>query len=65
MKSRYCIGVDLGGTNIAVGLVDLETKSILKKHSIRTNAPRPCEAISQDIVKLCRDLCAAAEIPRC
>lgn len=57
-KSKYCIGVDLGGTNIAIGLVDLESKRILKQHSVKTNAPRPCEAISQDIAAICRKLCA-------
>ena len=53
----FCIGVDLGGTNIAVGLVNLKSRSIIRKASIKTNAPRPCEAISEDIVRLCRDLC--------
>ena len=62
MKSRYCIGVDLGGTNIAVGLVDLEIKSILKKHSIRTNAPRPCEEISRDIINVCKKVCRDANV---
>ena len=57
-KSKYCIGVDLGGTNIAVGLVDLESKRILKQHSVKTNAPRPCEAISKDIASVCEKLCA-------
>ena len=56
---EYCIGVDLGGTNIAAGIVDLSSKSIVRKSSMKTNAPRPCEAISKDIVKLCRDLCSA------
>ena len=28
LKSKYCIGVDLGGTNIAAGIVDLEEKKI-------------------------------------
>ena len=54
---NFCIGVDLGGTNIAVGLVNLKTRSIIRKASVKTRAPRPCEAISEDIVKLCRDLC--------
>ncbi len=56
---NYCIGVDLGGTNIAVGIVDLKSKKIVRKASIKTNAPRSCESISQDIVKLCNDLCRA------
>lgn len=55
---NYCIGVDLGGTNIAAGIVDLDTKEIVKKASIKTNAPRSCEEISKDIIDLCRRLCS-------
>lgn len=54
---KYCIGVDLGGTNIAAGLVDLETKGIAAKKSIKTNAPRPCAEIAADIAELCHDVC--------
>jgi len=57
LQSKYCIGVDLGGTNIAAGIVDLDAKRIVKKKSIKTNAPRSCEAICKDIDTLCRDLC--------
>ena len=55
---EFCIGVDLGGTNIAVGIVDLAKKSIVRKASIKTCAPRSCESIAEDIVKLSRDICA-------
>ena len=54
---NFCIGVDLGGTNIAVGLVNLKSRSIIRKTSIKTHAPRSCESISLDIVRLCRELC--------
>ena len=54
---RYCIGVDLGGTNIAVGLIDLDGKVILHKKSVKTRAPRPCEEISTDIKGVCLELC--------
>ena len=54
---RYCIGVDLGGTNIAVGLLELDSKRIQDKISIKTNAPRPCEEISRDIAEVSRELC--------
>ena len=57
LQSKYCIGVDLGGTNIAAGIVDLDAKKIVRKKSIKTNAPRSCEAICKDIDTLCRDLC--------
>ena len=56
MKSGYCIGVDLGGTNIAVGLVDLASHEIVKQHSIKTNAPRSAEDISRDIADVCKKL---------
>jgi len=55
---RYCIGVDLGGTNIAVGLIDLDSKRILNKKSTKTRAPRPCKEICEDIKELSLALCA-------
>ena len=51
---RYCLGIDLGGTNIAVGLVELDSKTIVCKKSTKTLAPRSCESIAEDMVKLCR-----------
>ena len=54
---RYCLGVDLGGTNIAVGLVDADAVSIVRKMSTKTNAPRPCEDISADIRSLSLAIC--------
>ena len=59
---NYCIGVDLGGANIAVGLVDLTEKKIIRRFSAKTNAPRPCEQISSDIVKIIGNLCSAEGI---
>lgn len=54
---KYCVGVDFGGTNIAVGLVDIDGKRIIGKKSTPTNAPRPCTEISKDIARLCEELC--------
>ena len=59
---NYCIGVDLGGTNIAVGLVDLSARRIVRQMSVKTNAPRSCEAISQDILSVIRTLCNQEKI---
>ena len=59
---NYCIGVDLGGTNIAAGIVDLKGKRIIRKASVKTNAPRPCEEISRDIVELCKSVCASENL---
>ena len=48
--------MDLGGTNIAVGLVN-EKMEIVKKTSAPTRAERSAEAIAEDIAALCRGLC--------
>ena len=52
---KYYIGIDLGGTNIAAGIVD-ETYRILKKASTPTMAERPADEIVDDIAKVCRQL---------
>ena len=52
----YSIGVDLGGTNIAVGIVD-ENYKIVKKDSCPTLANRPAEEIIRYMVALCKRLC--------
>lgn len=44
----YKIGVDLGGTNIAVGVVD-ENNQIVGRGKVKTNCPRPAEEIFDDI----------------
>lgn len=49
------LGVDLGGSNIKVALVEGDGR-ILREISRPTNLPRPAEAICDDIVQLCRDL---------
>ncbi len=48
------IGVDLGGTNIVVGVVN-EQYEIVAKVRCKTCADRPAEDIMQDIAKLCRE----------
>lgn len=50
------IGIDLGGTNIAVGIVN-EDGVILSRKSAPTLAKRKYNYIIDDIVKLCNDLC--------
>ncbi len=46
----YRIGVDLGGTNISVGVVDNDF-NIIGRGKMKTNAPRPAEEIFADIAK--------------
>ena len=50
------IGIDLGGTNIAVGIVN-EEGVILAKKSALTLAEREYDRIIDDIVKLCSGPC--------
>lgn len=50
----YCIGIDLGGTNIVVGIVDKDTKSILHKAKCKTNAAnRTWQEIADDMINCC------------
>lgn len=55
----YNIGIDLGGTNIAAGIVD-ENYNIVKKASIPTNAGRSADEITADIAALCQKVTAEA-----
>lgn len=52
----YRIGIDLGGTNIAAGIVN-EKFEILAQDSTPTLADRPNEEIVKDIANLCKKLC--------
>ncbi|MBE6623607.1 MAG: ROK family protein [Ruminococcaceae bacterium] len=52
----YYIGVDLGGTNIAIGIVD-ENGKILKKASVPTRAEREADEIIRDMADLAKKLC--------
>jgi glucokinase len=50
---KYLIGVDLGGTNIKTGLVDLSGK-IIKKYEIPTEAKKGTKAVIDNIAKTIR-----------
>ncbi len=57
----YRIGVDLGGTNIAVGVIN-EKYEIIARAGAKTNMPRPAKEIFSDIVKCVKDAAAKADI---
>lgn len=57
----YRIGIDLGGTNIAVGVVNDDCK-IIGEGKRKTNAPRPAEAICDDIAAATFDAIKNANI---
>ena len=57
----YYIGIDLGGTNIAAGIVD-EKYNLLIKGSVPTMAERAPEEIIKDMAKLCEKLVSDANL---
>ena len=60
----YRIGIDLGGTNIAVGVVN-EKFEIVAQDSTPTLVGRPSEEIVDDIAMLCKKLCEKLGIAEC
>jgi glucokinase len=57
----YKIGIDLGGTNIAVGVAD-ENLRIIGRGQRKTNAPRPYEQIFADIIAATEEAIVSAGI---
>lgn len=52
----YRIGIDLGGTNIAVGVVN-DRYEIVARRSVPTGAERPAEEVIRDMATPWRRLC--------
>ncbi|NLD87521.1 MAG: ROK family protein, partial [Clostridiales bacterium] len=57
----YYIGIDLGGTNIACGVVDDSCK-IIYKDSVPTNVSRPAEEIIKSMALLAADAAEKSEV---
>lgn len=57
----YNVGIDLGGTNIKVGIVN-ESYEIIGRSNIKTNLPRPAEEIAASIAEGVRLACEDAKI---
>ena len=53
----YYLGIDLGGTNIAAGIVD-EKLNIVAKASVPTGAQRGIDVVMDDMAALCKKLLA-------
>jgi glucokinase len=54
--NRYAIGIDIGGTKIAAGLVELSTARIIAKENIATLPERGGAAVLRDTLELARRL---------
>ncbi len=57
----YYIGIDIGGTNIACGIVDEDCR-IIASAKVKTNAPRPYEEILEATKESVRAACVKAGI---
>jgi len=57
----FCaIGVDVGGTKIAAGLVTFPKGQVRDRLQLPTIPARGADAIFEDVLRLCEELCAAA-----
>jgi glucokinase len=54
------VGLDVGGTKIAAGIVAFPEGRVLARRQIPTNAQRPGESVLADAVQLAGDLCGEA-----
>lgn len=59
---QYAIGIDVGGTKIAGGIVDLATGRLTAQRQILTEYQRGGEAVLADVATMARDL--LAQVPR-
>lgn len=62
LLARYAIGIDIGGTKIAGGVVNVDSGEILWRQSIPTLAHRGGEAVLADCITLIEELIQVASI---
>jgi len=61
--SRFtALGIDVGGTKIAAGLVTFPEGQVHSRRQIRTEPERGGAAVLEDVVRLANDLAAAARL---
>lgn len=58
---KYYLGIDLGGTNIAAGIVD-ENYKIISQCSVKTRSPRPADEIIDDMAFTAMDVLNKANL---
>ncbi len=62
MPDRPVLGIDIGGTKVAVGIVDLSTQTMLSTLTAPTPAEKGGTAVYQTVVNLCQQLPELATI---
>jgi glucokinase len=63
-KTFTALGIDVGGTKIAAGIVNFPAGDVVAQHTISTGAKRGGEAILRDVVELAERLSGEAEQAR-
>ena len=58
---KYYIGIDLGGTNIAAGVVN-ENNEIIAQSSVKTKSERPAVQVIDDMAAVAKSAVAKAEL---
>ncbi len=58
---KYFLGIDLGGTNLKVGIVNKDGEILYKKQQ-KTNLPKSMQEIEEDIYLLSKNLCIENKI---
>jgi glucokinase len=61
-KEMYRVGIDLGGTNIAAGLVNMDG-NIVYKDSVPTQRERPYQEIIKDMAMLTKKVIEESKVP--
>ncbi len=61
MSLQYKVGIDIGGTNVKVGIIDLEN-NIIAKHSVPTDADKGFEQVVQNIIRALNELAEKIDI---
>lgn len=59
-QTRFALGIDVGGTKIAGGIVDLATGAVTARRQVATHFERGGAAILADSLALAKDLCRDA-----
>lgn len=62
-QKRYGLGIDLGGTKILAGIVDLESGKILGSSRKKTHAERGAQAIADRVNEVAQEALDDAKIP--
>jgi glucokinase len=63
MAGRYALGIDIGGTKIYAGVVDVESGKVLGTERQRTHPERGADFFTERLLKVAEDAIAASSLP--